>query len=119
MHDYWYNRPDSDEKITFLLKQQCWKWQTCLSAGRQALASVVKLAYTYASEAYTERYVGSTPTTGTTYDLKGRFIEHNTSKVSSTKHKRPLKLKYYEAYLLKSDATRREKYLKTTEGERM
>ncbi len=39
-------------------------------------------------------------------------------KVKSTKHKRPLKLIHYEAYLLKSDAQRREKFLKTSEGKR-
>ena len=55
---------------------------------------------------------------GSTSDLKRRFIEHSQGKVDSTKFKRPLKLIHYEAYLLKEDAVRREKYLKTTYGRR-
>ncbi len=39
-------------------------------------------------------------------------------KVESTSNRRPLKLIHYEAYLLKSDAERRERFLKTTEGRR-
>jgi putative endonuclease len=55
---------------------------------------------------------------GLTSDLKRRISEHELGKVTSTKNKRPLRLIYYEAYLLKEDATRREKYLKTTYGRR-
>ena len=57
--------------------------------------------------------------TGTTSDLKKRFIEHNSGKNFSTAPRRPLKLIYYEAYLLKSDAGAREKYLKTSMGRRV
>ena len=56
--------------------------------------------------------------TGSTDDMRRRIKEHDGGKVNSTKHKRPLHLIHYEAYLLKSDAARREKYLKTTEGKR-
>ncbi len=55
---------------------------------------------------------------GFTEDLKRRVTEHNLGKVNSTKSGRPLKLIHYEAYLLKEDAMRREKYLKTTHGRR-
>ncbi|PIP18339.1 MAG: excinuclease ABC subunit C [Parcubacteria group bacterium CG23_combo_of_CG06-09_8_20_14_all_35_6] len=55
---------------------------------------------------------------GVTNDLRRRIDEHRLGKVTATKNKRPLKLVHYEAYLLKSDATRREKYLKTTYGRR-
>jgi putative endonuclease len=57
--------------------------------------------------------------TGTTGDLKRRYSEHGFGKVESTKHKRPLELIFYEAYLRKSDAERRERFLKTTEGKRL
>ena len=57
--------------------------------------------------------------TGSTGDLKRRYKEHEQGKVESTKHKRPHKLILYEAYLLKSDAERRERFLKTTEGKRL
>lgn len=36
--------------------------------------------------------------------------------VRSTKNRRPLKFIYYEAYLKKSDALRREKFLKGGKG---
>lgn len=56
---------------------------------------------------------------GCTFDLKRRLKEHKLGKVISTKNKRPIKLIFYEAYLLKSDAERREKFLKNTEGRRL
>ena len=55
---------------------------------------------------------------GRTDNLKARVIEHKLGKVKSTRNKRPLRLIHFECYLLKSDAVRREKYLKTTEGRR-
>ena len=51
--------------------------------------------------------------TGFTTNLKLRFEQHKNGHVESTKNKRPFKLIYYEACLDKSDATKREKYLKT------
>lgn len=56
---------------------------------------------------------------GVTADLKERIKEHRSGKVSSTKNYRPFILLGYEAYRLKSDAMRREKFLKTTEGRRL
>lgn len=56
---------------------------------------------------------------GRTDDLKRRVKEHKLGKVNSTRHKKPVKLIHYECYLLKSDAIRREKFLKTTEGRRL
>jgi len=54
--------------------------------------------------------------TGLTNDLKRRFSEHQAGKVKSTKHRLPVKLIGYEAYSLQSDAQRRERFLKTSEG---
>ena len=54
-----------------------------------------------------------------TSDLKRRLVEHNSGKNFSTAPHAPLKLIYYEAYLLKSDAETREKYLKTSMGLRV
>src|SRR3989338_4360127 len=56
---------------------------------------------------------------GYTADLKRRFLEHNQKLNSSTKADAPWKLIYYEACLEESDAKRREKYLKTTQGGRL
>lgn len=56
---------------------------------------------------------------GSTLDLKRRLTEHNSGKNFSTAPHAPFKLIYYEAYLLKSDAEAREKYLKTSMGKRV
>lgn len=56
---------------------------------------------------------------GFTTDLNRRLKEHNSGKNTSTAYRRPLKLVYYEAYLIKKDAEYREKYLKTSMGKRV
>ena len=56
---------------------------------------------------------------GFTSNLKKRFKEHNQGLNFSTKTARPWKLVYYEACVDKDDATRREGYLKTTQGGRL
>ena len=53
-----------------------------------------------------------------TDNLKSRIGKHENGLVRATKHRRPLKLIYYEAYLLESDAKRREKYLKGGNGKK-
>lgn len=71
--------------------------------------------YTYVlqSDLNNEFYIGYTS------NLKKRLIEHNQGLNFSTKKLRPWKLIYYEACVKSSDAKRREKYLKTTQGGRM
>ncbi len=44
--------------------------------------------------------------------MRRRFEEHNDGKVISTKHRRPFKLIYYEAYVAEKDARHREHNLK-------
>lgn len=56
---------------------------------------------------------------GYTDNLKRRLEEHNQGHVFSTNRYKPWRLIYFEACLNKVDATRREKYLKTTQGNRM
>lgn len=56
---------------------------------------------------------------GSTADLPKRVKDHNSGKNFSTGPHAPLKLIYYEAYLLKSDAEARERYLKTSMGMRV
>ena len=53
---------------------------------------------------------------GRTDDLKRRFSEHKEGKVKSTKHRRPLRLLFYEAFFNKLDTIRRERYFKTSKG---
>jgi putative endonuclease len=56
--------------------------------------------------------------TGYTENLKKRIQEHFDGKVLSTKNRLPMKLVYWEGCLNRQDATRREKYLKSTWGKR-
>ncbi len=70
--------------------------------------------YTYVLESLKDRNFY----TGYTDNLQKRFKEHNAGLVMSTKSRRPLRLIYYEAYLNRWDAKRREKYLKTGMGKR-
>ena len=55
---------------------------------------------------------------GYTNDLKRRIAEHQAGAVPSTRNRRPLELIYYEACLSQADATKREKYLKSSWGKR-
>ena len=66
--------------------------------------------YILLSQKDRKRYIGYTS------DLKKRLDEHNNGLVLSTKHRRPVKLIYYEACLNVEDAKRREKYLKSQWG---
>ena len=58
-------------------------------------------------------YIGSTP------DLKKRVTKHNRAVNFSTRPYAPWKLIFYEAYLYKADALRRERYLKTNKGSKV
>lgn len=53
---------------------------------------------------------------GYSRNLRKRFEQHNNHQVTSTKHKAPWKLIYYEAYIDRKDATGREKFLKSGSG---
>ena len=55
---------------------------------------------------------------GLTGDLPARLALHNTGRITSTKKRLPWELVYWEGCLNKSDAARREKYLKTAWGKR-
>ncbi len=57
--------------------------------------------------------------TGSTSDLRTRFHEHSRGNVTTTSKHLPVRLVGYEAYAEKSDAQRRERFLKTTEGKRL
>ena len=53
---------------------------------------------------------------GFTTNIQRRISEHQQGNVPSTKERLPLKLIYYEAYLTRVEAERREKYLKGGNG---
>ena len=53
---------------------------------------------------------------GSTEDLKNRIKHHNSGKVASTKHDRPWKIVYYEAFASKRAAQREELFLKSGKG---
>jgi len=53
---------------------------------------------------------------GYTSNLRKRLKDHNNGKNKATRLSRPYKLVYYEAFLNKIDAKKREKYLKSGWG---
>ena len=53
---------------------------------------------------------------GFTNDLKRRFGEHQRGENISTSKRLPVRLIFYEAFLSKIDAERRERYFKTAKG---
>lgn len=55
---------------------------------------------------------------GYTNNLKRRLAEHKKGLNFSTKYRLPFRLVYFEGCLNASDAKRRERYLKTTQGRR-
>lgn len=55
---------------------------------------------------------------GYTSDFKRRVKEHINGNSKSSAPRRPLKLIFFEYYLNKEDALRREKYFKTTSGKK-
>lgn len=55
---------------------------------------------------------------GFTEDLRRRIQEHRNNKVKSTKHRKPMKLVCCETYINKTDALKREKFLKSSDGKK-
>ena len=55
---------------------------------------------------------------GYTKNIQKRLEGHNKGNVKSTKNRLPMKLVYWEGCLNQTDATQREKYLKTAWGKR-
>lgn len=55
---------------------------------------------------------------GYTSDLRNRYRLHREGKVYSTRNRLPVKLIYYESYLDRTDARKREMFLKSGSGHR-
>ena len=55
---------------------------------------------------------------GFTHNLNKRIENHNKGEVTSTKNRIPFELVYWEGCLNQTDATKREKYLKSSWGKR-
>jgi len=68
--------------------------------------------------AYVLHYSDGKLYTGFTPDLRKRLDKHKRGFVKATKNRRPLRLIYYEAFLRKKDAQKREKYLKGGNGKK-
>ena len=62
--------------------------------------------YILYSEKFDRFYIGQTD------DINARFKRHNEGKVKSTKHYIPWELKYIEKFKYRSQAMKREKFLK-------
>jgi putative endonuclease len=54
--------------------------------------------------------------TGCTDDVERRLVEHNSGKSTATRNRRPLVLVHSESFESKSDALKREYFLKTKKG---
>jgi len=69
--------------------------------------------YVYLLESLIDKtwYIGFTPDSPF-----NRLKKHNSGLVYYTKRKKPWKIIYFEAYLMESDATGREKFLKSGSG---
>ena len=80
---------------------------------RRCIASqTMKFYYVYVLKSKIKDFIY----VGFTIDLRRRFKQHNNKEELSTKHYAPYELIFYEAYVSKADASRREEYLKTTKG---
>ena len=66
--------------------------------------------YILRSQNDNKRYIGLTN------NLKRRLEEHNSGRVKATRNRRPFVLEYYEEINDRSDAAKREKFLKTGKG---
>jgi len=76
----------------------------------------VKMSFYYVYVLYS--YKDQNWYTGYTSNLKSRIDDHKAGLSPSTKHRRPLRLIYFEGSLNKDDAMAREKYLKSGMGKR-
>ena len=68
--------------------------------------------YVLQSEADSGLYIGYSA------NLKQRLRQHEAGKAQATKHRRPWRLIYYEAYRDRRDAEGRERFLKSGAGRR-
>ena len=66
--------------------------------------------YVLKSNTHNTRYVGSCA------DIRYRLSEHNSGKVRYTKGRKPWTLIYSEVFNSRSEAVKREKYLKSGQG---
>ena len=71
---------------------------------------IMYYVYIFQSQKDKKLYIGFTS------NLKKRIRKHQAGEVTSTKARRPLRLVFYEAFLAKQDALRRERYFKTQKG---
>ena len=84
-------------------------WQQCAEKNTypvQPPTTSMFYVYVLKSMADGKLYIGQTS------DLRKRVAEHNAGKNTATSYRGPLHLVYYEAYVSRRDADRREKRLK-------
>ena len=74
----------------------------------------MKYYYVYVLQSQKDKYFY----VGYTSNLDQRINTHLKGRVNSTKNRLPLKLVYWEGCTSQTDATKREKYLKTAWGKR-
>jgi putative endonuclease len=103
MYPTWYVAPSHMYYVGFVASPE-------LYVVRGAIITNMYYVYVLRSQMDGKLYVGYTS------NLRGRFRKHQNGEVTSTRFRRPFELIFYEAYKSMSDAKRREKYLKTSNG---
>jgi putative endonuclease len=78
--------------------------------GSNPCLSAVYYVYILQSQKDSSYYYGRSE------DINSRFKSHNSGKVRSTKHRRPLKLIYFETFASKKEAIQRELFFKSIDG---
>ena len=79
---------------------------------RATTSPMLFYVYVLESDSDGKRYIGFTS------NLRKRIEEHQRGKSFSTKYRLPMKIIYLEGCISEVDARRREKYLKSTRGNR-
>ena len=96
-----------------------WREAPVLRAPKQLATRSPAVRYTDVHYVYVLRSLKDGKLyTGYTTDLRDRVATHNSGNASSTRNRRPLRLIYYEAYLVAQDAKAREQFLKSGSGKR-
>ena len=83
-----------------------------IPAFSESPAKAGRMYYVYVLQSLRDRkfYIGLTNA------VERRYLQHETGLHRSTWKRRPLRLIFYEAFLDKQDAERRERYFKTSKG---
>ncbi|MBI5476850.1 MAG: GIY-YIG nuclease family protein [Ignavibacteriales bacterium] len=87
-----------------------YKYHNCIKYFVGKEHNVSYFVYIIWSEKNKKHYIGQTA------DVENRLMEHNSGKSRSTKFGKPWLLEYTEEYATRSEAVKRERFLKSSTG---